>query len=261
MTVEDLIESAPRPKSAWRQQKERFLQRSAAVAVLVAFSLIAGSITGYVVGQSNPPTMTGIYGYPVDVGPAAEGGLIDGPFSDPYGRDPPPGLTLEDLAALGEDVNRQFSVLSGQSTIPIMCGTGLGQPGTGDALDPSHPSTVFRVEGGKISQIVWPQSDAATASGTLHTLTFQAQLCPGVPNSAATILTGGVLTGIGDEYAVFYRKPTVSGPTVFFATVALVRVGADLIEVSFTSDIIELPDAQARCLRAAAAAVEKATGG
>lgn len=262
MTAEDLIESAPRPKSARRRRAERFLQRPVAVTALVASSLIAGSIAGYVVGHSNPQVLSGIYGYSLGWETfTADSPLGGAPYDQTYGRAPIPSLTLEDLAALGENVTREFSVLSGQSAIPVLCGTGLGQPGTSSDLDASFPSTVFRVDGGKITQLIWPQADDATASGNLQTLAFQAQQCPAVPNSDATIVTGGVQSGIGDEYAVFYRKPTVSGPTVFFATVALVRVGADLIEVSFTSDIIDLPDAEARCLRAATAAVQKAAGG
>lgn len=155
---------------------------------------------------------------------------------------------------------REISVLSAQSVIPVLCDTSIGQPGTPTYRDLRYPATVFRVDGGQITQLLWPRADVASASGTLHTLVLQAQQCPAVPNSEATISTGGVQSGIGDEYAVFYRQPTRSGTDLLYATVVLVRVGADLIEVSFTSDI-DIPDAEARCLRAAAAAAQKATGG
>lgn len=218
-------------------------------------------MAGYVVGQSNPQVLGGIYGSSLGFEQIGNRPIADRRFDPNYGRGPIPSLTSEDLAALGENVTREFSVLSGQSAIPVLCGTGLGQPGTANDLDASYPSTVFRVDGGKISQLIWPRADNVSASGTLQTLASQAQLCPAVPNSEATITTSGVQTGLGDEYAVFDRSPTVSGPTVFFSTVVLVRVGADLIEVSFTSDVIEIPDAEGRCLRAAAAAVQRATGG
>lgn len=258
MTDEDLIESAPGPQSALQLWARRLLARPAVVTALVVSGLIASSLTGYALGRNNPETLAGIYGYSRGWEAFTPDSAFAGsPFDPTYRPTPIPSLTVEDLAALGENVSRQFTVLSGQSAIPVLCGASLGQAGTSDT---AYPSTVFRVDGGKITQLVWPHADVLAASGTLRTLVFQAQQCPGVPNSDATIVTGGVQAGIGDEYAVFYRRPTVSGPTVFFATVALVRVGADLIEVSFTSDIIDIPDAEARCLRAATAAVGAAAG-
>ncbi|MDQ3714955.1 MAG: hypothetical protein M3381_02785 [Actinomycetota bacterium] len=228
-------------------------------AALLVVGLVAGAVAGYVVGHSNPPVFGGIYGYSLGSGNFAGSPLDSSAFDQTYGRTPLPMLTPEDLAALGENVTRQFSVLSGQSAIPTLCATIVGQPGY--SPDNRYPSTVFRVDGGNITQLIWSRADDASASGTLQTLASQAQVCPEVPNSEAMITTGGVQSGIGDEYAVFRRTPTVSGPTVFFATVALVRVGADLIEVSFISDAIDLPDAEARCLRAAVAAVQMASGG
>ncbi len=263
MPDEDLIESTSPPKSARRRRAEQLLRRPAVAAALLVVGLLAGSVAGYIVGHSNPRVLSGIYGY----SPTWESfiPLAGSPFDQTYGGPPIPPLTLEDVAALGENVTRQFSVLSGRSAIPVICGTGVGRPGTSGDAGAGYPSTVFRVDGGELTELVWPLTDEAAASGALQTLAFQAQECPTVPNSDATIATGGVLAGIGDEYAVFHRTPTVSGPTVpgaavSFATVVLVRVGADMIELSFTS-AIESPGAEARCLAAAAAAVQVAAGG
>lgn len=260
VTDEDLIESARAPRTALRRAADHILQRPAAVAMLVAGALIVGSTAGFLVGQGNPQVLSGIS----ISGPAALGveqtlgSLGIAPFGPPGSGASLPVLSPEDLTALGEVVSRQFQIQSGQSSIPALCETTVGQPGY--SRDNRYPSTIFRVDGGKITQLIWPRANETAASGTLQTLVSQAKLCPGVPYSNATIVTAGVQTGIGDEYAVFHYRPTISGPSVFFATVVLVRVGADLIEVSFTSDIVERADAEARCLRAAAAAVETAAG-
>lgn len=173
----------------------------------------------------------------------------------------PSQLDREELAALGENVSRQFSVLAARSAIPVLCAQIAGPA---DATYPNdqnvrYPSTVFEVDGGTIAQLVRPHFDAAAASGALQTLVSRAGQCPAVPNARATIVSGGVQSGIGDEYAIFSRTPT--GPDEFFATVVLVRVGPELIEMSLTSDVVAAPDAEARCIRAARAAVQKALGG
>ena len=261
MTDEDLIESPPRSPSAWQGRAQRLLRRPAAGAALLVIGLIAGSVSGYVVGHNDPVILGGIYQYSrgftvVTASPPPE------PFIDEtYGRTPLPSLTAEELAALGENVSRQFSVLAARSAIPILCAQIAGPA---DATYPNdqnvqYPSTVFEVDGGTIAQLVRPHFDAAAASGALQTLVSRAGQCPAVPNARATIVSGGVQSGIGDEYAIFSRTPT--GPDEFFATVVLVRVGPDLIEMSLTSDVVAAPDAEARCIRAARAAVQKALGG
>ena len=261
MTDEDLIESPPRPPSAWQGRAQRLLRRPAAGAALLVIGLIAGSVSGYVVGHNDSVILGGIYQYSrgftvVTASPPPE------PFIDEtYGRTPLPSLTAEELAALGENVSRQFSVLAARSAIPVLCAQIAGPA---DATYPNdqnvrYPSTVFEVDGGTIAQLVRPHFDAAAASGALQTLVSRAGQCPAVPNARATIVSGGVQSGIGDEYAIFSRTPT--GPDEFFATVVLVRVGPDLIEMSLISDVIAAPDAEARCIRAARAAVQKALGG
>lgn len=264
VTDEDLIESPPRPPSAWHGRVAPLLRGPAAGAALLVIGLIAGSVSGYVVGQSDPVTFSGIYRY-WDV----FGSFTASPFAEPsidetYGRTPLPSLAAEDLAALGENVSRQFSVLAARSAIPILCAQiRAGPPGTTYPNDQNvqYPSTVFEVDSGTIAQLVRPHFDAAAASGALQTLVSRAEQCPAVPNAAATIVSGGVQSGIGDEYAVFSRTPTVSAPDELFVTVVLVRIGPDLIELSFTSGAVEAPDAEGRCIRTAQAAVQKILGG
>lgn len=257
---EDLIESASRPKSAWWQRLGPMLPHPAAAAAILVVGLLAGLVGGFVVGQGNPVTLTSL-GYAF-VGPYPPGGPLDlEPFEQTYGRPLPPTLTQEDLSAIGETVTRQFSVLSARSMIPVMCGTSLGQPGAPNYLDLQYPATVFRVNVAEISQLIWPRPDETAASGTLHTLVTQAQRCPDEPLSRTTVTTSGVLTGIGDEYAIFFRQPTAAGePDAFSATVTLVRIGADLIEVALISDVVDPLDARPRCLQIAAAAAQKAYG-
>ncbi len=81
-------------------------------------------------------------------GPGHSGGApVDrSPFDQTYGRAPIPLLTPDDLAALGEVVTRQFSVLSARSAIPVLCGTPTGQPGSTSAATDAPP-TVFSVQG------------------------------------------------------------------------------------------------------------------
>lgn len=257
---EDLIESASRPKSAWRRRFEPALGHPGWAATILVAGLLAGSVGGFVVGHGNPRTLAGL-GYPAF---AFESGLDPTglPPTDPnYGREPLSILTAQDLSAIGEMVIRELTIVSAQSAIPVLCETSIGQPGGPSLLDVRYPSTVFRVDDGQFTEMIWPHVDPVAASRTLHTLVFQAQLCPNVPNSQATVRASGVLNGVGDEYVLFFREPTVSGPNTFFATVALVRAGADLIEISFISDIIDIPDGEARCLRVAEAAVQIASGG
>lgn len=261
MTEEDLIESAPRPPSAWRRRSETPLGRPSGAMALLVVGVLAGSIGGYIAGQGIPRTLSGLgyLGISMDVGDQAVLGL--GAVAQAVARPPPPTLASDDLIELGENVTRQFSVLSGQSAIPVLCETSIGQPGTSDPVDVDYPSTVFLVDGGQFSQLIWPRVDATAAGRTLHTLVFQAQLCPDLPNSQATVRTSGVLTGIGDEYVVFHREPTMAAPRILVATVVLVRVGADLIEISFAADGAVPEDAEVRCLRVAEAAVREAVGG
>lgn len=262
MTDEDLIESAQRAKSGFQRRVETALPHGAVVVALLVLGLVVGSLGGFAVGHSNQRTLTGL-GY-VFIGPfpLAEPSLELTPFEQAYGRSQLPSLTRADLVALGENVTRDYGVFSARSAIPIMCGTSVGQPGTPTYLDLRYPSTVFDVDGGEIRQLIWPQPDRASASGTLHTLVFQAQQCPEVPNFQTSVVTDGVRTGIGDEYATFAQQPTVAGdPGTLFASVVLVRLGADLIEIAFTSDGIAVDQAEDRCLRVAAAAVERASTG
>lgn len=259
---EDLIESASRPKSAWWQRLGPMLPHPAAAAAILVVGLLAGLVGGFVVGQGNPITLTSL-GYAfVGPYPPGERPLELKPFEQSYGRPPLPTLSQEDVAALGEDVTREYGVISARSAIPVMCGASLGQPGTPTYLDLRYPSTVFGVDGGEISELVWPQPDAPSASATLRSLVFQAQQCPEVPNFQTSVVTGGVQSGIGDEYATFSQQPTVAGdPGALFASVVLVRLGADFIEIAFSSDGLAVPDADARCLRVAEAAVDRASGG
>lgn len=259
LNTEDLIESAQRPTSAWRRRFEPALGRPAWAATILVLGLLAGSVGGFVVGHSNPRTLAGL-GY-VSFGWSAFAPTGSPPTDPNYGRQPLSILTAQDLSVLGEPVIRELTIVSAQSAIPVLCETSIGQPGGSSLLDVRHPSTIFRVDDGQFTEMIWPHVDPVAASRTLHTVVFQAQLCPDVPNSRASVRTSGVLNGVGDEYVLFFREPTVSGPDTFFATVALVRVGADLIETSFISDIIDVPDAEARCLRVAEAAVAIASGG
>lgn len=250
MTDEDLIESAPQPQSVLRRRAEGTLRHPIAGAALLVLGLIAGSIGGYVVGHNNVRPL------------AAVGFFVDSePFEQTYGRQPLPTLTSKDLSAIGEEIDRELSIQNAQSAIPVLCGTGSGQPGTSDYLGLSYPATVFGVDGGQLIELVWPQVDEAAASGVLRTLVSQAQGCPDIPDLRATIATGGLLLGIGDEYAVFTRRPTAADQATFTTTAALVRVGADLIEISFTADGTALVEPESRCLQVATAAVRIATGG
>lgn len=261
MTSEDLIESAPPPKSGLRRRVEAAGRHPAGAAAILVLGLIVGWIGGYAVGQGNPRTLAGLGYLFIGSYPPAEQPLDLEPFEQTYGRPLPPTLTQEDLSAIGETVTRQFSVLSARSMIPVMCGTSLGQPGAPNYLDLQYPATVFRVNAAEISQLIWPRPDETAASGTLHTLVTQAQRCPDEPLSRTTVTTSGVLTGIGDEYAIFFRQPTAAGePDAFSATVTLVRIGADLIEVALISDVVDPLDARLRCLQIAAAAAQKAYG-
>lgn len=244
MTDEDLIESAPQPQSVLRRRAEGTLRHPIAAAALLVLGLIAGSIGGYVVGHNNVRPL------------AAVGFFVDSePFEQTYGRQPLPTLTSKDLSAIGEEVNRELSIQSAQSAIPVLCGTGFSFFGL------SYPGTVFGVDGGQLMQLVWPQVDEAAASGVLRTLVSQAQGCPDIPDLRATIATGGLLLGIGDEYAVFTRRPTAADQATFTTTAALVRVGADLIEISFAADGTAPVEPESRCLQVATAAVRVATGG
>ncbi len=258
MTDEDLIESVPHQRSAWRRRADLALRRPGAAVAFLMVGLVIGAMGGFIVGYSNPQERAGLgYFYlPFELtGPDALG---DDPFGQTYGRTDLPMLTREDLAALGEQVTREYGVLSAQSAVPVLCETSLGQPGSTTV---GYPSKVFGVLGGRIAELVWSHPDAAAASTTLHTLVFQAQLCPDLSTTAASIRSSGVLIGMGDEYVIFTQQPTTDGPDAVFATSALIRLGADLIEVAFASDGVAAPDAELRCLRAAAVAVQKAAEG
>ena len=262
MTGEDLIESVASPKPAWRLRLEGALHHPTAAAALLVLGLVAGAAGGFVVGHSNPRELAGAgYVYIIGSYPAEQGPLELKAFEQTYGRTPPPALAPEDLAAIGERVTSYFTVLSARSAIPVMCGTSIGQPGSANSLDLSYPAVIFRVDGGEISQLSWPRADETVASAALHTLVFQAQQCPEVPEFQARIGTSGVRTGIGDEYAVFTRSPAVPGQgDADVVPAVLVRVGADLIEIAFTSGPDASPDAEARCLRVALAAAQLAAG-
>lgn len=262
MTDEDLIESLHRPPPQWQRRVRALLRHPAAAVSLLLLGLLAGSVGGFVVGQGNPRTLAGpgyFYGPPLS--PFEQGDPF-APFEQTYGRAQPPLLTGQDMVALGESVRREISILSGQSAIPALCSASLGQPAP-NSLGLSYPATQFGVDGGDITELIWPRPDEGAASGTLRTFVVQAQACPDVTGiETGTITTGGVATGIGDEYAIFTREPPASGPPGgFYMTVILVRVGADLIEITFTSAPDAVPLAEARCLRVAAAAAAKAIGG
>ena len=69
---EDLIESVQRPQPAWRRRIDRLLRRPVVVVALLAVGMVARSVSGYLVGQSNPRTLSGIYGYPPNFKSVAE---------------------------------------------------------------------------------------------------------------------------------------------------------------------------------------------
>lgn len=259
--TEDLIESAPRPHSAFRRRFDSALHQRWGVVTVLIVGVLAGSLGGYLAGRAHPRTLAGL-GYVFFTVDQGEVSIAFGEQLDPnYGRPPPPTLTTQDLAALDEVVRAEVVILSAQSVVPVLCDTAIGQPGSNRGGGSAYPSTIFNVEGGRISELVWPLANAAAASRTLHTLVFQAQLCPDLPASNASIRSSGVVNGIGDEYVVFYGQPTLgNSPGAVYRTTALVRVGADLIEVSFTSDLVAAPDAENRCLQAAAVAAQLAAG-
>lgn len=257
---DDLIESADKPPTALQHRLRHALRRPAGAALLLVLGLIAGSIGGYLVGQNNSQVLSGIHGYSLTFEQFPAGPSVGSPFGPTYGREPIEMLTADDLAALGENVSREVSIVSAQSSIPVLCGTSVGQPGT-DYLGLSSRAVFFGVEDGDITQLIWPQADDAAASGTLHTLVFQAQLCPEVPNYQARVTSRGVLSGIGDEYVIFSREPiNPDAQGGLHSTTVLVRVGADLIEIAVTHVDRAVPDAEARCIRFAAAAAQKADG-
>lgn len=206
-------------------------------------------------GHSNPRTLSGIYGYSLGFGPIADSPLAGGPFDQTYGRTQVPLLTPEDLAALGENVTRQFDVLTGRSAIPPLCGTSIGQPGTSNN-GLSYPSRNFLVPDGSITELVWSHASDAQAAGALITLVAQAQRCPDASSElvgSTTVTTSGLVSGIGTQYAVFTFTPLpvpADMPVAGFVTVILVQVGADLIEVSFSSTV-EVPTALRRVERVA----------
>ncbi len=265
MTDEDLIESMPRPPSAWQRRAQRLLRRPAAGAMLLVLGLIAGSISGYIVGQSNPRTMSGIYGYSLDVEAQAEGRLPGSPFDQSLGGEPVPLLTPEDLTALGEQVTRQFDVLSGRSAIPSLCGTSIGQPGT-STTGLSVPSRTFLLPDGSITELVWSHASDAQAAGALITLATQAQRCPDASSAlvgSTTVATSGLATGIGTQHAVFTFTPlpvSDGEPVAGFVTVILVQLGADLVEVSFSSTV-DVPTALRRVERIAQSALTMIANG
>ena len=77
----------------------------------------------------------------------AEGLIFTGqPVDQIPGPTPIPTLTPEDVSALGENVTRQITVLIGRSTIPVLCGTSLQQPGTSYGVDLGYSSTAFQVD-------------------------------------------------------------------------------------------------------------------
>jgi len=258
---EDLIESAPRPRSARRGRVEAAVRHPAGAAGILVLGLLAGSIAGFVVGHTNPQTLAGM-GYFIGSFPPEPQPLDIKPFEQTYGRTPLPRLNTENLTTLGEVVTGEFSLLSARSAIPVMCGTSIGQPGSPNVLDVSYPSTVFRVEGGQLSQLVWPLANATVASAALQVLTLQAQQCPDEPLLQTTMTTSGVLDGIGDQYAIFSRRPINAGDEDgLFATAVMVRVGADLVEISLASYGSPAPDAQYRVVQIATVAAEVASGG
>ncbi len=265
MIDEDLIESPPRPASAWQRRVAPLLRRPAAGAALLVIGLIAGSVSGYVVGQSNRYTTSGIYGYSLGVESQAEGRLPGSPFDQGLDDEPKPLLTPEDLTALGEQVTRQFDVLSGRSAIPSLCGTSIGQPGT-SATKWSFPSRTFLLPDGSITELVWSHPSDAQAAGALITLAAQAQRCPDVTSwlvGSTTVATSGLATGIGTQHAVFTFTPlpVANGePVAGFVTVILVQLGADLVEVSFSSTV-EVPTALRRVERVAQSALTMIANG
>lgn len=239
---EDLIESVQGPQSAWRRRIDRLLHRPVVAAAFLAVGLVAGSISGYVVGQSNPRTMGWIYGYSVGVESTAEGDFAGSPLDRSYGGEPVPLLTPEDLAALGEQVTRQFDVFSGRSAIPPLCGTSIGQPGTSNT-GLSFPSRTFLLPDGSITELVWSHASDSLAAGALITLAAQAQRCPDASSDlvgSTTVTTSGLAPGIGTQHAVFTFTPLpvpAGEPVAGFVTVILVQLGADLVEVSFSSTV------------------------
>ncbi|MDQ3476604.1 MAG: hypothetical protein M3492_09830 [Actinomycetota bacterium] len=262
MTDEDLIESTSAPISGWRRRVDQLLRRPAVAAALLVVGLLVGSAAGYVVGHSNPRVLSGIYGYSTAWESFTP--LAGSPFDQTYGRPPIPMLTPDDLAALGEVVTRQFSVLSARSAIPVLCGTPTGQPGSTSAATDA-PSTVFSVQGGEVTELVWMHPDANAASGALRTLVFQAWQCSDIPEFGIRVTTSGLRYGIGDEYAFFYREPlnTVSDatlPVAMDAIVVLVRVGSDLIEIAMSAAEPAGVN-EGRCYAVAEVAVRNALGG
>ena len=175
------------------------------------------------------------------------------------GRAPVPLLTPDDLAALGEQVTRQFDVLSGRSAIPPLCGTSIGQPGTSIG-GPSFPSRTFLLPDGSISELVWSHPSDSQAAGALITLAAQAQRCPDASGElvgSMTVATSGLASGIGTQHAVFTFTPlpvAADEPVAGFVTVLLVQLGADLIEVSFSSTV-DVPTALRRIERLAQSAL------
>ena len=261
MTEEELIESAARPKAAWQLWSERMMQRRAVATGLLVFGLIAGSLTGYFVGRNDPMLLSGISAEPTLLDPGTGGFVFTGePFEPIPGPPPMRTLTTQDVSAIGENVTQQVTVLIGRSALPVLCGISL-EPDAGFGMGAGYSSTRFHLDDGILTQLVWMRTSDTAASGILQTLAFQAQQCPDLPDTAATLTTSGVLTGIGDEYAVFHNRPNAATPGAEYSTVVLVRVGSSLIEISFSSTGRDLPDAESRSVRAAIAAVKKATGG
>lgn len=258
MPDEDLIESAPRPQSGFRRRAGAALHQRWGVAAMLIVGLVAGSVGGYLVG-SNRPQLAGLGSPYFGFLPGTGFDYTELQFDENYGRPSLQTLSSQDLAALGERVTAEVHILSAQSAIPVLCGTSLGQPGIVEA---DYPSTVFTVSDGRITELVWPHPDAEAASRTLHTLVFQAQLCPELPDHQAMVRSRGVLTGLGDEYVVFDREPmNLDAQGGLHATTVLVRVGADLIEITVAAEDQAVPEAETRCLLTAAVAVQVASGG
>lgn len=266
MPDEDLIESAPRPQSGFRRRAGAALHGRWGVVAVLIVGLVAGSVGGYLVG-SNRPQLAGLGSPYFGFLPGTGFDYTELQFDENYGRPPLPTLTPADLVALGERVGAEVHILSAQSAVPVLCGTSLGQPGSTTLGQPDntaveYPSTVFNVADGRVVELLWPHPDAEAASRTLHTLVFQAQLCPELPDYQAMVRSSGVLTGLGDEYVVLDREPmNPDAQGALFATTALVRVGADLIEITVAAEDQAVPEAENRCLLIAAVAVQVASGG
>lgn len=163
-------------------------------------------------------------------------------------------LTIPDLAGIGEaalSVARGLVTDSGLDGLCDIAGPSMPAPlprGPVLATIPSFGYAAFLLAGASLTERIVPYFDELAASAQLNGMVDVAQSC--ASSDGLSVRTDGVMTGIGDEYAVFnVIRPDVISGEIETSIVVLVRVGVQIIEISLSPVVRnEVTDGLARVM-------------